>query len=55
MLDFAARDSRDDHLEPLEEAMKRLAGLMGVFLILAVTACHSIPLTIPSAPVGPNE
>lgn len=55
MLDFAARDSRDDHLEPLEEAMKRLAGLMGVFLVLTVTACNSIPLTIPSAPVGPNE
>jgi hypothetical protein len=55
MLDFAARDSRDDHPEPLEEAMNRLAGLMGVFLVLAVTACNSIPLTIPSAPVGPNE
>ena len=55
MLDFSARDSRDDHPKPLEEAMKRLAGLMGVFLVLTVTACSSIPLTIPSAPVGPNE
>ena len=28
---------------------------MGVLLVLTVTACHSIPLTIPSASVGPNE
>jgi hypothetical protein len=35
--------------------MKRWAGLMGVLLVFTVTACHSIPLTIPSAPVGPNE
>ena len=58
MLDFAARASRHDHpkpSKPLEETMKRLAGLMGVFLVLTVTACSSIPLTIPSAPVGPNE
>ena len=55
MLDFTARDSRDDHPKPLEETMKKLAGLMGVFLVLTVTACNSIPLTIPSAPVGPNE
>ena len=55
MLDFAARDSRDDLPEPLEETMKRLAGLAGVLLVLTLTACHSMPLTIPSAPVGPNE
>ena len=37
------------------ETVKKLAGLTGVFLMLAVTACHSMPLTIPSASVGPNE
>ena len=26
-----------------------------LFLALSITACHSVPLTIPSAPVGPNE
>ena len=55
MLDFVARDFRDDHPKPWDGNYKKLAGLMGVFLVLAVTACHSMPLTIPSASVGPNE
>ena len=35
--------------------MQKSLGWIGVFLVLTITACHSIPLTIPSAPVGPNE
>lgn len=35
--------------------MNRWFRWFGVVLILTMTACHSMPLTIPSAPVGPNE
>ena len=35
--------------------MQKSLGWIGVFLVLTVTACHSVPLTIPSAPVSPNE
>ena len=35
--------------------MKRWLGLIGVLLVLTVTACHSVPLSIPSGPIGPNE
>jgi len=35
--------------------MKKWTGFSGAIVILALTACHSTPLTIPSAPLGPNE
>ncbi len=35
--------------------MKKWTGFFGVIVILALTACHSTPLTIPSSPLGPNE
>ena len=35
--------------------MRKTLGWIGVFLVLTITACQSVPLTIPSAPVGPNE
>ena len=35
--------------------MRVASGLAGLLLALVVAACHSTPLTIPSAPVGPNE
>lgn len=35
--------------------MKTLSGLLGIFVMLTLMACHSIPLNIPSAPVAPNE
>ena len=35
--------------------MKRWLGLAGVLLLLTVTACNSVPLSIPSGPIGPNE
>lgn len=35
--------------------MREWCGWIGVVLLLTMTACHSVPLTIPSAPVGPNE
>jgi len=35
--------------------MKQWTGFFGVIVILALTACHSTPLTIPSSPLGPNE
>ena len=39
----------------LEGHMQKILGVIGVFLAVTITACHSVPLTIPSAPVGPNE
>ncbi len=30
-------------------------GLAGGIFILILTACHSVPLSIPSGPIGPNE
>ena len=35
--------------------MKKWIGFFGAIVILALTACHSTPLMIPSAPLGPNE
>lgn len=35
--------------------MTRWSTWAGIVLALTLTACHSVPLTIPSAPVGPNE
>ena len=35
--------------------MKRWLGLAGVLLLLTVTACNSVPLSIPTGPIGPNE
>lgn len=35
--------------------MKKWTGFFGAIVILALTACHSTPLMIPSAPLGPNE
>jgi len=35
--------------------VKKWTGFFGAIVILALTACHSTPLTIPSAPLGPNE
>lgn len=35
--------------------MNRWLGLTGALFVLALTACHSAPLTIPSGPLGPNE
>lgn len=35
--------------------MRAASGLAGLLLALVVAACQSTPLTIPSAPVGPNE
>ena len=35
--------------------MRVASGLLGALLAFTIAACHSVPLTIPSAPVGPNE
>jgi hypothetical protein len=35
--------------------MKQWTGFLGAILTPALTACHSTPLTTPSAPLGPNE
>ena len=35
--------------------MQKSLRWIGVFLVLTITTCHSVPLTIASAPVGPNE
>jgi hypothetical protein len=35
--------------------MNRWWAFIGAVLVLATTACHSTPLTIPSGPIGPNE
>ena len=35
--------------------MRHIRNLVFLLGVLAITACHSVPLTIPTAPVGPNE
>ena len=35
--------------------MRKWCGWIGIVLALTMTACHSVPLNIPSSPVGPNE
>jgi len=35
--------------------MKSVGVLLGVFLLVAIAACSSTPVKLPSAAVGPNE
>jgi len=35
--------------------MKHIRNLMFLFGVLAITACHSVPLTISTPPAGPDE
>lgn len=35
--------------------MRHIRNLLFLLGVLAITACHSVPLTIPTAPVGPDE
>lgn len=35
--------------------MKYIRNTLVLLGVLAITACHSVPLTIPTAPVGPDE